>query len=94
MSKHVSEFLTSFIEEILIAQSFQKTKHLAHSALLGSESSGKEGLKSKHNDLPPPFPFKRLAKKIKKSVLFIPSPGGEHNTLKMLIYTHTNILKN
>lgn len=37
MSKHVPEFLTSFIEEILIAQSLQKTKYLAHSALLGSE---------------------------------------------------------
>lgn len=93
MSKHVPEFLVSFIEGILIAQSLQKTKYLAHSALLGSESSGNEGLKSKHNDLPHPFPFKRVTKKTKRSVLFS-SPGGEHNTLKMLIYTHTNILKN
>lgn len=29
-----------------------------------------------------------------KGVHFFPSPGGEHNMLKMLIYTHTNILKN
>lgn len=70
MSKLVPEFLTSFIEEILIAQSLQKTKYLAHGALLGSESSGKEGLKSKHNDLPHPFPFKGVTKKTKRSVLF------------------------
>lgn len=87
MSKHVPEFLTSFIEEILIAQSLQTMKYPAHCALLGSESSGKEGLKSKHNNPPHPFPFKSY-KENKKEFYFFPSTGGEHNMLKMLIYTH------
>lgn len=89
MSKQVPEFLVSFIEEILIAQSLQKTKYLAHSALLGSESSGNEGLKLSPSSLS----FQETLQRKQKGVYFFSSPGGEHNTLKMLIYTHTNILK-